>query len=106
MALPSSFTFGIAHRWSNHSRHSHKPETAQYLGDDREGIVIWCREQLQKRPYDYCVFGHRHIPIQRKIVAQNGNSAIYINVGDWIRNRNYAILENNVLTLHNLINEK
>ena len=100
--LPSSFTFGIANRWSNHSRHSHNPEVFQYLGDEREGIVLWCKEQLEKEPYDYCVFGHRHTPLQRTITATNGNTSTYINVGDWIVNRNYALLDNGKLTLYNL----
>lgn len=92
--LPSSFTFGIAHRWSNHSRGSHNPEELCYLGDDREGIVRHCKEELRKGNIDFCVFGHRHTAVMREIeIATNdGNrKSTYVNVGNWIDARNYAV---------------
>ena len=89
--LPSRLTFGIATRWSRQSRVSHGGETSQYLGDEREGIVIYCRQRLEGEKIDYCVFGHRHTPLQRTISAENGNSALYVNVGDWLNHRTYAV---------------
>ncbi len=87
--LPSRLTFGIATNWSKHSRVSHGKETEHYLGDDREGIVIYCRQRLAAEKIDYCVFGHRHTPLSRTIEA-DGNSALYVNAGDWLRHRTYA----------------
>lgn len=87
--LPSSFTFGIAHRWSDGNKRKHaKKDMLHYLGDDREGIVIYCKQRLEKKHFDYCVFGHRHTPLKRDL----GGGCTYVNVGDWLHNRNYAVL--------------
>ena len=86
--LPSAFTFGIAHRWSEGNKRKHaKKDMLHYLGDDREGIVIYCKERLRKEHFDYCVFGHRHTPLTRDL----GDGCTYLNVGDWLHNRNYAL---------------
>ena len=87
--LPSAFTFGIAHRWSDGNKRKHaKKDMLHYLGDDREGIVIYCKQRLEKEHFDYCVFGHRHTPLVRDL----GRGCTYVNVGDWLHNRNYAVL--------------
>lgn len=86
--LPSAFTFGIAHRWSDGNKRKHaKRDMLHYLGDGREGIVIYCKQRLEKEHFDYCVFGHRHTPLTRDL----GNGCTYVNVGDWLHNRNYAV---------------
>ena len=89
-ALPSSFTFPIAHRWSDSNKRRHEREDCQrYLGDDREGIVIYCKERLQHESFDYCVFGHRHTPLARELTA----STLYVNTGDWLTHRSYAVFD-------------
>lgn len=86
--LPSSLTFPIARRWSDSNKDKHaKQDTLHYLGDDREGIVIYCKERLKKEHLDYCVFGHRHTPLTMQI----GETCTYVNTGDWMLNRNYAV---------------
>lgn len=86
--LPSSITFAIAHRWSDSNKRKHERENIQhYLGDDREGIVIYCKQRLLTEHFDYCVFGHRHTPLVKEIGAET----IYVNTGDWLYNRNYAV---------------
>ena len=99
--LPSSFTFGIAHRWSDSNKRKHaRKDMLHYLGDDREGIVIYLKERLKKEHFDYCVFGHRHTPLVMKVTVSSDNSdtqllsysATYVNTGDWFHNRNYAVL--------------
>lgn len=86
--LPSRLTFGIAVNWSdsNKVKHSRK-DTLHYLGDDSEGIVQYCNERLANEHFDYCVFGHRHTPVVRQIKP----GTTYVNVGDWMLNRNYAV---------------
>ncbi len=88
--LPTKLTFGIACGWSRHSRRRHGIECCQYLGDEKEGIVLHCKEVLQHEKIDYCIFGHRHYPIQRTITAANGATSEYINTGDWLYHRSYA----------------
>lgn len=100
--LPQRLTFGIAIGWSHSSRKSHikkNPRNFEYQGDDREGIVLYCKERLQQEPIDFCVFGHRHTPLTREIAANNGNRSLYVNVGDWLIHRNYAVYEEGELKL-------
>lgn len=83
--------FSIALRWSNSSRRSHGRKYEVYLGDEREDIVIFIKKKLKEEPYDYFVFGHRHLPLDMELGDTNsGNSARYINVGNWIDRRTYA----------------
>lgn len=96
--LPSRLTFGIAHRWSASNKRLHaRQDTLHYLGDDREGIVIYCKERLERERFDYCVFGHRHTPLTMPLT----DSCTYLNTGDWLLNRNYAVFspESGELTL-------
>ena len=110
--FPSALTFGIAHRWSDNNKRKHaRRDMLHYLGDDREGIVIYIKQRLQKEPLDYCVFGHRHTPLtkvfsgQCSVISDATQSAddqlntkhstlntVYVNTGDWFHNRNYAVL--------------
>lgn len=86
-ALPSSLTFPIARRWSDNNKLRHeRQDSLHYLGDDREGIVVYCRQRLEAEPIDYCVFGHRHTPL----VMPLGEGCTYVNTGDWLIGRNYA----------------
>lgn len=105
--------FGIAECWSESSRQSHNEKYMNYLGDENEGIVIFCQKELQQKPYDYFVFGHRHLAMQKTltvplaeapITGQNDLSAAsrtaqYVNVGDWIAHRNYAVFDGHTLQL-------
>ena len=86
--LPPSWTFPIALRWSDSNKVKHaRQDTLRYLGDDREGIVLYCKERLEKEHFDYCVFGHRHTPLTMPLTQD----CIYVNTGDWLFNRNYAV---------------
>ena len=38
--------------------------------------------------YDFVVMGHNHIPCKRNI-----GSGVYVNLGDWINDRNYAVFD-------------
>lgn len=86
--------FPLAHRWSCNSRRRHSLADNGYLGDDREAIYRYCSNRQLERTangdatFDYFLFGHRHTPICRPI----GN-ATYINVGNWIENRDYAVFD-------------
>ena len=99
--LPASLTFPIARRWSDTNKDKHaRQDTLHYLGDDREGIVVYCRQRLEKEHFDYCVFGHRHTPL----VMQLTEKCTYVNTGDWLFNRNYAVFNptDNTIKLYDL----
>ena len=100
--LPPAWTFPIAQRWSDSNKDKHDHEDCyRYLGDEREGIVIYCKERLRTEQIDYCIFGHRHTPLVHSL----SESCTYVNTGDWLRNRSYAIysMEEHRLQLHNEI---
>lgn len=86
--LPPSWTFPIAQRWSDSNKLLHaRQDSLRYLGDDQEGIVLYCKERLKNEHFDYCVFGHRHTPLTMLLTQD----CIYVNTGDWLFNRNYAV---------------
>ncbi|MFN3342825.1 MAG: UDP-2,3-diacylglucosamine diphosphatase [Flavobacteriales bacterium] len=90
--LHPNFGIGIANYFSKSSRKKTKHED-QYLGDEKEYLVNYCKGILQREDYDYFVFGHRHLPIDMKI----GN-ARYINLGDWIKFYTYAEFDGITMT--------
>lgn len=99
--LPSRLTFPFACRWSDSNKDKHaKQDTLHYMGDDQEGIVLYCKERMEKEHLDYCVFGHRHTPLIRQLKP----GTMYLNTGDWLFNRNYAVysLEEHTLKLYDL----
>jgi len=93
--LPPAVGVGIANYFSRSSRAVTGESDAKFLGEDKEWLIMYCREVLQKQHYDYFIFGHRHLPID---FALNDNSR-YINLGDWIKYDSYAEFDKQELTL-------
>jgi UDP-2,3-diacylglucosamine hydrolase len=94
-ALPPAIGMGLANYFSHRSRKA-TPETEhQFLGEDREWLISYCKEVLQQKHYDYFIFGHRHLPID--FALPQGSR--YINLGDWIRYDTYAIWNGETLQL-------
>jgi UDP-2,3-diacylglucosamine hydrolase len=87
----------LAHFASQTSRGGPPPEERDWLGEDREWLLQYCRRKLsQGIEPDYFVFGHRHLPIDW--LLDNGRSR-YINLGEWMHHCSYAVLENGQLDL-------
>ncbi|HEY4150370.1 MAG TPA: UDP-2,3-diacylglucosamine diphosphatase [Chitinophagaceae bacterium] len=93
--LPPRVGVGIANYFSKSSRAVTGDNDAKFLGEDKEWLIIYCKEVLQKKHYDYFIFGHRHLPID---FALNDKSR-YINLGDWIKYDSYAVFDENGLAL-------
>jgi UDP-2,3-diacylglucosamine hydrolase len=93
--IPPYFGISIANYFSKGSRAITGSSDEQFLGDDKEWLVIYCKEQLQQRHFDYFIFGHRHLPID---VMLNDKSR-YINLGDWIRYNSYGEFDGTELHL-------
>src|SRR6202008_4822948 len=72
-----NFAIGMANFWSRRSRISNVEEDEKFLGNDKEWLVIYAKEILQKEHFDYFVFGHRHMPLD----VQLGKNSRYINLG-------------------------
>jgi UDP-2,3-diacylglucosamine hydrolase len=72
-----------------------KEDQKIYHGDDKEFLVLFCKEYIRHHKIDYFVFGHRHLPLDMKI----GDTARYINLGDWLSYDTYAVFDGNELKL-------
>jgi len=73
--LHPNFGIGIAEYFSKKSRIATGTTDEKFLGDEKEWLVIHSKELLEKKHYDFLIFGHRHLPLDIKI---NGSSR-YIN---------------------------
>ena len=56
-----------------------------FLGENKEWLIIYANEILKKRHVDYFIFGHRH-SIEHKL----NEKSTYINLGDWINHYTYV----------------
>ncbi len=70
-------------------------EDVKFLGEENEWLVQYAKKKLEKRHYDYFLFGHRHLPMEIKL-SENSK---YINTGDWITHYTYAVYDGNQLEL-------
>ena len=68
---------------------------AQFLGEDNEWLVQYCKRKLEKNHYDHFIFGHRHLPLE---IALSDTSK-YTNLGDWVKYFTYAEFDGNSLEL-------
>lgn len=61
----------------------------QFLGEEKEWLIVFSKEMLRQKHYDYFIFGHRHLAVQREIAP----GSVYINLGDWISFNSYAVFD-------------
>ncbi len=94
-ALHPSAGIGLANYFSRKSRAATGTSDEHFLGADKEWLIIYCKEVLQKEQYDYFIFGHRHLPIDFALTEKSR----YINLGDWIRYNSYAQFDGNTTEL-------
>ena len=94
--LPPAVGVGFAGWLSRRSRAMTGATDAHFLGEDKEWLVIYCRELLRTQYFDFMIFGHRHLPID---LLLDPRGCRYINLGDWIRYYTYAVLDGGELTL-------
>ncbi|MCG2614451.1 UDP-2,3-diacylglucosamine diphosphatase [Terrimonas sp. NA20] len=87
--LPPAIGIGLANYFSRRSRAQTGSSEETFLGEDKEWLIIYCKEVLQKKKVDFFVFGHRHLPID---FALQPNSR-YVNLGDWISYFTYAVFD-------------
>lgn len=93
--LHPTWGMGLANYFSRKSREKTGHADAIFMGEDKEWLIIFCKEELQKNHYDYFVFGHRHYPIDFIL----NEKSRYINLGDWINHFTYATFDGNNMEL-------
>jgi UDP-2,3-diacylglucosamine hydrolase len=93
--IPPFWGIGLANLMSRGSRSVTGESDAQFLGEEKEWLIIYCKEQLKKVYHDFYIFGHRHLPIDFPL----DSGSRYINLGDWIRYFTYAVFDGETLAL-------
>ncbi len=93
--IPPFIGMGLAHYSSKGSRSITGGSDEKFLGEDKEWLIVYCRELLKTSYYDYFIFGHRHLPIDHML----NDRSRYINLGDWIRYNSYAVFDGHQLEL-------
>ena len=94
--LPPYMGMGLANYLSRRSRAQTGAVEETFLGEDNEWLITYSKEVLQKKFYDFFVFGHRHLPIDFRLT----DNSRYINLGDWIRYFCYASFDGEQLELN------
>ncbi len=72
-------------------------EDAKFLGEENEWLVQYCKQKLTTKPYDFFIFGHRHLPMEIE-VSENSK---YFNLGDWISHYTYGVFDGEDMELKN-----
>jgi UDP-2,3-diacylglucosamine hydrolase len=85
----------LANYFSRKSRAKTGNADELFLGEDKEWLILYAKEQAKTMAVDYFIFGHRHYAIDLKI----NEKSRYINLGDWIRLNTYAVFDGNDLQL-------
>ena len=93
--LHPNFGIWLASSLSGYSRTTTGDKDRKFLGEENEWLIIYCKEVLQKKQYDYFIFGHRHLPLDFRL----SDSARYINLGEWLNTESYAVWDGNDVTL-------
>lgn len=85
---------GVANYFSRKGP-KHVNAESKFLGEDKEWLIMYCREKLKEKHYDYFIFGHRHLALTYPL----SESSTYINLGDWITFNSYAVFDGAQLEL-------
>ncbi len=93
--LPPVAGMGLAHFMSRRSRAQTGSSEEVFLGEEKEWLIIYSKEMILKKKFDFLVFGHRHLPIDYRL----NDTSRYINLGDWIRYFTYAVFDGEMLEL-------
>jgi UDP-2,3-diacylglucosamine hydrolase len=85
----------LANYFSRKSRAKTGNADELFLGEDKEWLILYTKEQAKTMAVDYFIFGHRHYAIDLRLSEKSR----YINLGDWIRLNTYAVFDGKDLQL-------
>lgn len=84
--LHPDFSIWLGKTLSERNKYLSGKEEDTYQGNENEWLYQYSQSMQEKENFDYLVFGHRHLPLEKKI----GGKAVYINTGDWINHFTYG----------------
>jgi UDP-2,3-diacylglucosamine hydrolase len=87
--LHPNLGFAIANAWSRRSRLAQGDRYGHFLGEEKEWLIGFCKEYLNKKHTDFFVFGHRHLVLDMQV----GPNSRYINAGTWFNDTAYAVFD-------------
>ena len=94
--LHPNLALGIANYFSKRSRLANGDSDQVFMGEDKEWLIQYAERKLESDvSIDYFLFGHRHLAMDIKL----STGARYVNTGEWVNHRNYAVFENGDLFL-------
>ena len=93
--LPPMAGMGLANYLSRRSRAQTGASEEIFLGEEKEWLILYCKDVLKKENIDFFVFGHRHLAIDYRL----NDTSRYINLGDWIHYYTYAVFDGEALIL-------
>ena len=100
--FPPRLGMGLANYMSRRSRAQTGASEETFLGEDKEWLIIYCKEVLAQKKIDFFVFGHRHLAIDYRLThgpTSAKDEVRYINLGDWIRYFTYAVFDTQKMEL-------
>ena len=68
---------------------------SDYLGEENEWLIQYCKKKLMQKNINFFIFGHRHLPLNIKLSSDSK----YINLGDWIEHYSYAVFDGKKIEL-------
>ena len=94
--VPPKLGIGVADYFSQKSRGGAEHKEEEFLGEEKEWLIIYSKEILQQKKFDYFIFGHRHLPIDFRLTNEGSR---YINLGDWVRYFTYGVFDGEEMKL-------
>lgn len=89
------FGTSLALFFSKRSRLANGSKDEIFLGEEKERLIQLCHHMIKQKPYNYFIFGHRHLPMDIPV----GSQARYINTGEWVKSFSYAVFDGEELHL-------
>ncbi len=75
-----------------------RDESEVTIDPSKERQIIFAEEHAKNKQMDFYVMGHRHVPMDYKLTNAK---ARYINLGDWINNFTFAVLDRDGMRIEN-----
>lgn len=97
--LPPAMAMGLANYSSRKSREADHGLEEQFMGEEKEWLLVHSKKVLKEKHFDYFIFGHRHLPIDFRL----NDKSRYINLGEWMNFASYAVFDGKHLALKSYI---